>query len=81
MQKLSTSEAARKLGIHRPNLQRAIARGRIAPPPLTRIGGVRVRLWSLADIERARKALEKTRKRRRTVPRSWSGNARQARDS
>jgi len=47
-----------KLGIHRVNLQRAIAGGRITPPRVTKVGRVKVRLWTAKDIERARKQLE-----------------------
>jgi Bacteriophage Lambda NinG protein len=46
------------LGLHRPNLQRAIARGIPAPKPIV-LGTVKVRLWTKADVERARKALKK----------------------
>jgi DNA-binding transcriptional MerR regulator len=59
MRTYSTTEAARKLGIHRVNLQKAIAGGRITPPRVTNVGGVRVRLWTAKDIERARKNLKK----------------------
>ena len=59
MRKLSTSEAAKMLGIHRVNLQRAIADGRVSAPRLVKVGGVRVRLWTRNDVERARRALKK----------------------
>lgn len=59
MRVYSTTEAAKKLGIHRVNLQKAIASGRISPPRVTTVGGVRVRLWTDKDIERARKKLTK----------------------
>jgi excisionase family DNA binding protein len=64
MRKLSTSEAAKRLEIQRTNLQRAIARERIQAPRLTRVGGVRVRLWSQTDIKRARRMLDKTARRK-----------------
>lgn len=59
MRKFSTSEAAKMLGLYRPNLQRAMAEGRVPAPPLVSVGGVKVRLWSDKDVERARKALKK----------------------
>lgn len=61
MKRFSTTEAAKKLGLHRPHLQRAIANSRVKAPKLTRVGGVKVRLWTIKDVERARKALKKTK--------------------
>ena len=58
MRKYSTAEVAKMLGLLRPNLQRAIARGIPAPKPIV-VGTVKVRLWTKADVERARKALKK----------------------
>jgi predicted DNA-binding protein (UPF0251 family) len=62
MRTLSTTEAAKKIGVHRVNLQQAIAQGKIKAPPLVTVGPVKVRLWSERDMERARKALGKRRK-------------------
>lgn len=59
MRKLTTADAAKRLGLLRPHLQRAIAQGKIKPPPLVKVGPVKVRLWSLKDVERARKSLKK----------------------
>ena len=59
MRTFSTAEAAKELGVHRVNLQKAIADGRVIPPRLSRVGGVKVRLWAAKDIARARKALKK----------------------
>jgi hypothetical protein len=58
MRSYSTAEVAKMLGLLRPNLQRAIAHGLPAPKPLV-VGRVKVRLWTKADVERARKALKK----------------------
>jgi predicted DNA-binding transcriptional regulator AlpA len=58
MRKYSTSEVAKMLGIQRPNLQRAIRQGLPAPAPV-KVGQIKVRLWTKADVERARKALRK----------------------
>jgi hypothetical protein len=59
MRTFSTTEAAKKLGVHRVNLQKAMADGRVIPPRLSRVGGVKIRLWTAKEIERARKALSK----------------------
>jgi len=55
MQSYSTSEAARKLGIHPITLHRWVLKGRINAPKKQRIGGVVVRLWTDRDVERVRK--------------------------
>ena len=57
MNALSTREAATKLGISLVTLQRHVAAGTVDAPPLQKVGGVNVRLWSSRDIERARKKL------------------------
>ena len=60
MKTVSSREAAKKLGISLMTLQRYIAdRNWIKAPPLQRVGGVTVRLWSSRDIQRARKLIEK----------------------
>jgi len=59
MRKYSTAEVAKKLGMQRPHLQRAIAQGRLKPPPLVKVGGIKIRLWSDAEVERARKSLKR----------------------
>ena len=59
MRKLSTAQTAKVLGIQQPNLQRLIRQGKIKAPTITTVGGIRVRLWSMADIEKARKAIRK----------------------
>jgi hypothetical protein len=56
----SSREAAKKLKISLMTLQRYIADGNwIKAPVLQKIGGVKVRLWTARDIERARKLMEK----------------------
>lgn len=62
MRTLSTTEAAKKLGVHRVNLQKAIKEGQVKGPPIVTVGGVKVRLWGLQDVARARKALGKRKK-------------------
>ena len=59
MRKFSTTEVAEMLGIHQPNLQRAIRQGRITAPPLVKIGKLKVRLWSKTEVETARKELKR----------------------
>jgi excisionase family DNA binding protein len=54
--KLTTTEAAKKAGIHLATLQRWIAVGRIEAPKPTLIGAVGYRLWSTKDVERLKKA-------------------------
>ena len=59
MQQYSTVQAAKLLGIHQPSLQRLIRQKRIPFPPMQMVGGIRVRLWTKADVERARKAMQR----------------------
>jgi hypothetical protein len=62
MKKYSTSQVAKKLGLQRPNLQRAIRQKRIPVPPLVKVGELEVRLWSDADVQLAREALRKRKR-------------------
>ena len=57
MKALSTREAARKLGVHLITLQRHVSAGSVPAPAMQSVGGVKVRLWTARDIERARKIL------------------------
>ena len=66
MKGYSTREAAQKLGISLVSLNRYIAARKIPMPPVTKVGGVRVRLWTEADIERVRKLLPKIKNGRKT---------------
>ena len=56
-EKYSTREAAKKLGRTLITLQRHIAAETIQVPPLQKVGGVTVRLWTARDIENARTIL------------------------
>jgi hypothetical protein len=56
-EKLSTRDAAKKLGVVLLTLQRHVSAKTVDAPPLQRVGGVSVRLWSARDIEKARKVL------------------------
>jgi hypothetical protein len=55
--KYSTRQAAKILNRTILTLQRHIAAGTIDAPPLVTVGTVKVRLWTLRDIEKARKIL------------------------
>jgi predicted DNA-binding transcriptional regulator AlpA len=56
-ERLSTREAAKKLGVSIVTLQRHVSARTVPAPPLQKVGGVSVRLWSARDIEKARKVL------------------------
>jgi excisionase family DNA binding protein len=59
MMRYSTVQVAKMLGIHQPSLQRLIRQRRIPFPPLETVGGLRIRLWTKADVERVRKAMKR----------------------
>jgi hypothetical protein len=56
-ERLSTREAAKKIGVTILTLQRHVTAKTVKAPPLQKIGGVSVRLWTARDIEKARKVL------------------------
>lgn len=66
MASYSSREAAQKLGLSLITLKRYIAAKKIPLPPVTRVGGVRVRLWTESDIERVRELLPKIQNGRKT---------------
>jgi len=66
MPKLSTNQVAKKLGLTSASLTRYILAGKVAAPPETMAGGMRMRLWSESDIEQLRKALPKIANGRKT---------------
>jgi hypothetical protein len=55
--KLSTRDAAKKMGVTILTLQRHVSAKTVDAPPLQKVGGVSVRLWSGRDIEKAQKIL------------------------
>ncbi len=59
MKMYSTKQAAPKIGVSWITLQRHVTSGKIAVPPLQKVGGVTVRLWSERDIIRVKKHLQK----------------------
>ncbi len=54
-EKLTTAEAAKKVGIHRHTLQRWIATKKVIPPKPTFRGLIGYRLWSATDVGKVRK--------------------------
>jgi hypothetical protein len=50
----STREAARRLGISLLTLQRHATAQTVAAPAVQKVGGIKIRLWSDRDIEKAR---------------------------
>jgi predicted DNA-binding transcriptional regulator AlpA len=65
MNGLSTRDVAKKLGLSFTSLNRYIAAKKIPLPPLVRVGGVQVRLWSDKDIARVRAVLPKVKNGRK----------------
>jgi len=66
MDKVSTREAARRLGLSFPTLNRYIAAGKVPVPRVQEAGTVKFRLWSEEDIEKVRKRLPKIANGRKT---------------
>jgi DNA-binding transcriptional MerR regulator len=66
MNDYSTRQAAQKLGLSLPTLNKYIALNLIPTPQVTKVGGVRVRLWSDSNIEKVRKILPKIKNGRKT---------------
>ena len=56
--RLTTAEAANKVGIHLATLQRWIAKGKAKAPKPTLLGAVGYRLWSAKDIANLKKVKE-----------------------
>jgi hypothetical protein len=65
MKAFSTTKAAKRLGMHRVNLQNAIKQRKIIAPKLLKVGGVSVRLWTIRDVECARKQMRAMKKNQR----------------
>ncbi len=61
----STVQVAKKCGFDQAYLQRLIAKRAVPFPPLTKVGGISVRLWSDKDVARLRTALAKRPRTRR----------------
>ncbi len=59
MKQYSSSQAAKLIGMSLRTLQNWIRDGKVKAPKLTAVGGVKIRLWSKADIARIGKAKQK----------------------
>jgi excisionase family DNA binding protein len=55
---LSTSEVAKALGVDKSTLLRWLYSGKLPEPKHETFGGVKSRIWSAADLERAKKYRE-----------------------
>jgi predicted DNA-binding transcriptional regulator AlpA len=66
MRKLSTKQVAKKLSLTAASLSRYIKAGKVVAPPETMAGGIKLRLWSEAQIERLRNVLPKIANGRKT---------------
>ena len=63
--KLTTAEAARKVGLHPVTLQRWIAAGKVKAPRPTLVGAVGYRLWTARDLESLKKTKEQIHRKGR----------------
>jgi excisionase family DNA binding protein len=62
MERVSTRQAAKRLGISLMTLQRYIAAKKLASvPKVERVGGSLMRLWSELDIKRVRKEMSQAK--------------------
>jgi predicted DNA-binding transcriptional regulator AlpA len=59
MNTFSTRQVAKKLGLGIATLTRYITAKKVPAPKITKIGNLRVRMWTEEDIERVRKLLPK----------------------
>ena len=62
----STRQAAKKLGIDNGTLSRYLSRGKIPAPKTAAAGGMKVHLWTEAEIEEVRQLLPKIANGRKT---------------
>jgi predicted site-specific integrase-resolvase len=79
MENHSTREAAKLMGVSMATINRYIVTGTIPVPPLTRVGGVKVRLWSGTDIAKAKRIVAEFTDGRRTRHRKAKKSIRRAR--
>jgi predicted transcriptional regulator len=66
MAKLSTTRAAKKLGISPIALSRYIAKGKVPAPEIVKLGQSSIHLWTEEEIENVRKLLPKIANGRKT---------------
>lgn len=65
MTSFSTAEVAKTIGVGKSTLLRWLQTGQLAEPKRETFGGVESRIWSAADVQRA-KAFREQRYRRRS---------------
>ncbi len=66
MKVISTSQAARKLGIDPMTLSRYIKAGKVPAPKILEIGNASLHVWTEEEIEQVRKLLPKIANGRKT---------------
>lgn len=66
MKRHSTSDAARKLGIHPDTLAHYIEAGKVSAPEIVRVGAKIIHMWTEAEIEHVRQLLPKIANGRKT---------------
>jgi predicted site-specific integrase-resolvase len=66
MNRLSTREAAKRLGINYDTLAHYIAVGKVATPEIAKVGKRVIHLWTEAEIEHIRQLLPKIANGRKT---------------
>jgi excisionase family DNA binding protein len=66
MNRYSTREAAKKLGLHLATLQRYLAEDKIPAPPIQDVVGNKFRVWTEKDLDLVRKILPKIANGRKT---------------
>jgi predicted DNA-binding transcriptional regulator AlpA len=66
MKRLSTREAAQKLGIDHSTLAKYLADGKLQPPETITVGRRIVHMWTDAEIEQVRQLLPKIANGRKT---------------
>jgi predicted DNA-binding transcriptional regulator AlpA len=74
MDRLSTRDAARKLGIAMSTLSRYISTGKVPAPKAVTSGGMTLHLWTEAEIEKVRKLLPKLKNGRKKPRRKQAGS-------
>ena len=79
MASYSTREAAKRLGVSMATINRYIVAETIPVPPVTKVGGVTVRLWSDKDITKAQAIVSQFTDGRRTRHRKTKKSDRKAR--
>jgi predicted DNA-binding transcriptional regulator AlpA len=66
MDRYSTRQAAKKLGLGVTTLARYIEQGKVPAPAVVHLGGFQVHLWTPAEIEHVRQLLPKIANGRKT---------------